>query len=313
MSSYTARLQVGEPSGPDGTVDRAEVLRRAVGWVIQEVPYSQTSWWTDEHGTYRQDCSGYVSMVWDLARETNYWTGNLATVSHQITSAALRPGDILLLPQEHTVIFAGWADVERTRFNLFEQFATGHPARYAVNASLSYYLDRGFGAFRYSGIEDTSEAVPSPLPAEVAEDRDGALVPVGSGVGGPRVAGSPAPPAEPAPATAPTELAAPRWSPELAASYEPENVPSAGLRGTRTPAITIDFTPTAVATAQRALDDPAPAVTSFITSGTNSSDPAYVLVGGFGLLLLAIPLAVGTRARTRPHTRSARDPRTGSS
>lgn len=134
------------------TISRVEVIARAASWVTQGVPYSQTRWWTDRHGTYRQDCSGYVAMAWDLDTRTNYWTGNLATVSYRIASSALQSGDILLLPGDHTVIFAGWADAARTRFNLYEQFRPGYAARYVAGASLSGYLDRGFGAYRYRGI-----------------------------------------------------------------------------------------------------------------------------------------------------------------
>ena len=135
-------------------ITREQVIARAVTWVVQAVPYSQTSWWTDKNGTYRQDCSGYVSMAWALDQRTNYWTGNLATVSKRIASAALQPGDVLLLPRHHVVLFAGWANSARTKFNLYEEYSRGKPARYLVNASLSYYLDRGYGAYRYDKIVD---------------------------------------------------------------------------------------------------------------------------------------------------------------
>lgn len=134
------------------TITRATVIARAVSWVAQGVPYSQTRWWSDGNGTYRQDCSGYVAMAWGLDQHTNYWTGNLATVSSRIPAGSMLPGDILLLPGDHTVIFAGWTDAARTRFNLYEQFAPGYVARYQAGASLETYLARGFGAYRYDRI-----------------------------------------------------------------------------------------------------------------------------------------------------------------
>ena len=42
------------------------ILARAQSWVNEGVPYSQTNYWTDTNGIYRQDCSGYVSMALGL-------------------------------------------------------------------------------------------------------------------------------------------------------------------------------------------------------------------------------------------------------
>jgi hypothetical protein len=91
-------------------------------------------------------------MAWGLDAATNYWTGNLATVSFRIPASDLRAGDILLRPGDHTVIFAGWADAERTSFNLYEQYRPGYSARYVSGTSLAGYLERGYGAHRYRGI-----------------------------------------------------------------------------------------------------------------------------------------------------------------
>src|SRR4029077_16852710 len=65
-------------------ISRAEVLTRAVTWVLQAVPYNQGRFWTDQNGRYRQDCSGFVSMAWHLDPHVNYWTANLAKVSTRI-------------------------------------------------------------------------------------------------------------------------------------------------------------------------------------------------------------------------------------
>ncbi len=154
VSAVAGAVAPGAGSGVEvaSTVSRAEVIARAASWVSQGVPYSQTRWWTDRHGTYRQDCSGYVAMAWGLDPGTNYWTGNLATVSERIAPSDLRAGDILLRSGDHTVIFAGWADAAGTTFNLYEQFRPGYSARYVTGASLSSYLGRGYVAYRYHGI-----------------------------------------------------------------------------------------------------------------------------------------------------------------
>lgn len=140
---------------PTGTITRAQIITRAELWVAQQVPYSQTSWWTNEYGTYRQDCSGYVSMAWDLDQYTDFWTGNLNLVSRTIPAATLLPGDILL-SDKHTIVFAGWADTQHTEFDYFEEAHPGTNARYVVDAPLSAFLDNGFAPFRYDGVVNSS-------------------------------------------------------------------------------------------------------------------------------------------------------------
>lgn len=144
---------------PHGEITRAQIILRAQRWLTENVPYSQTSWWTDSDGTYRQDCSGYVSMAWALDPTVDFWTGNLNTVSHTIDASLLQPGDILL-SSEHTVLFAGWADAGHTTFDYYEESHPGTNARFVVNAPISDFLTSGFAAFRYDGVQDGG-AVPA--------------------------------------------------------------------------------------------------------------------------------------------------------
>lgn len=143
-------------------ISRARIVERARSWVTQGVPYSQLAWWSDQNGTYRQDCSGFVSMAWELDARENYWTGNLASVSTPIAAADMQEGDILL-SASHTVIFAGWTDEARSRFALYEQ-ASGAGARYVSSASLQNYVGNGYTAYRrvaldgYSGSSATKSA-----------------------------------------------------------------------------------------------------------------------------------------------------------
>ena len=160
--TYTGTLP-GDTSAqlPHGSISRAEILRRAQNWVNEQVPYSESAWWTDSDGTYRQDCSGYVSMAWDLDQSIDFWTGNLNTVSHTIAAAELQPGDILL-SEPHTVLFAGWANSAHTEFDYYEESHPGTVAHFVVDAPISAFLDSGFVPFRYDGVVGSN----TPLPAD---------------------------------------------------------------------------------------------------------------------------------------------------
>jgi hypothetical protein len=145
---------------PHGTISRAQILLRAQRWLTEQVPYSQTAWWSDTDGIYRQDCSGYVSMAWALDQNVDFWTGNLNTVSHVIDPAQLLPGDILL-STGHTVLFAGWANAAHTLFDYYEESHPGTDARFVVDAPLSEFLIAGFTPFRYDGVVGSDAVLPT--------------------------------------------------------------------------------------------------------------------------------------------------------
>ncbi|MFJ6128879.1 peptidoglycan-binding protein [Streptomyces griseoviridis] len=102
---------------------RAEVINRAKKWVAAQVPYSMDAYWSDG---YRQDCSGFVSMAWNLPG--NEWTGSLDQYGVRIPKEELQPGDILLFhnpsnPEKgsHVVLFGGWTDYTHTAYTAYEQ------------------------------------------------------------------------------------------------------------------------------------------------------------------------------------------------
>ncbi|OKK19860.1 hypothetical protein AMK16_16480 [Streptomyces sp. CB00455] len=116
---------VGKPGAPAAVrrIDRTTIITRAKLWLEAKVPYSMSEYWTDG---YRQDCSGFVSMAWNLG--TNEWTGSLDKFATKITKADLLPGDMLLFHNpadpsngSHVVLFGGWADDTRTHYIAYEQ------------------------------------------------------------------------------------------------------------------------------------------------------------------------------------------------
>lgn len=107
-------------------ISRAEVLRRAATWV--GVPYSQWAFHTNAHGTYRTDCSGFVSMAFGLpdVPHGGLNTVDLVGVSTPIDKDDLLPADVLIDPTgdrttRHVVLFEAWVDDERAHYLGWEQ------------------------------------------------------------------------------------------------------------------------------------------------------------------------------------------------
>ena len=97
------------------TGDRRLVLDRAFGWLDARVPYNQSKM----QDGYRTDCSGFVSMCWQLS--TSFTTAGFSAPSKEFTSLAsyadLQPGDALVRRVDgsgHIVIFVRWRDLARS-------------------------------------------------------------------------------------------------------------------------------------------------------------------------------------------------------
>ncbi|MFD8422370.1 peptidoglycan-binding protein [Streptomyces sp. NPDC059668] len=157
----------GGPAKPGTGVEapattRAEIINRAKKWIAAQVPYSMSAYWTDG---YRQDCSGFVSMAWNLPG--NEWTGSLDTFGVRISRDQLQPGDILLFhnpadPQNgsHVVLFGGWTDYTHTYYIAYEQTRPStrrQSTPYAYWSNSTHYLP-----YRHKGLADgASGAQPS--------------------------------------------------------------------------------------------------------------------------------------------------------
>ena len=113
---------------------RDEVIGRAQRWVDLGVSYSQVH----EFESYRQDCSGMVSMAWRLDR--SYSSRTLEPHGIRISRDELQPGDMLLKYDYHANIFYKWANAEHTWYWALEQSGSvGH----AVNRLTRYpYWDK---------------------------------------------------------------------------------------------------------------------------------------------------------------------------
>ncbi|MCH0540442.1 peptidoglycan-binding protein [Streptomyces sp. MUM 203J] len=156
-SGLHGRPHPGPAASPVSRADlprttRADIIQRAKLWAAEGIPYSMQKFWSDG---YRQDCSGYISMVWGLA--SNEWTGSLQRFATRIDRKDLQPGDILLfhnaanpIKGSHVTIFAGWTDYRRTHYVAYEQ--TKPRTRRQVTPLAYWNNSDSYVAYRYNGL-----------------------------------------------------------------------------------------------------------------------------------------------------------------
>ncbi|KQX52781.1 MULTISPECIES: peptidoglycan-binding protein [unclassified Streptomyces] len=163
---------------------RADIINRAKLWVAAQVPYSMNAYWSDG---YRQDCSGYISMAWNL--RSNEWTGSLDRFAERIDRTELQPGDILLFHNpanptrgSHVTIFGGWTDYTHTSYVAYEQTK---PRTRKQATPMAYWENSSrYVAYRYKGVVSggstgggaTPTATPYPGTAMFGPGADNAYV-----------------------------------------------------------------------------------------------------------------------------------------
>ncbi|MFE4951038.1 cell wall-binding repeat-containing protein [Leifsonia sp. NPDC056665] len=107
---------------PPPTVSSDEITR-AKSWIDAKVPYNQRLSYSNQYGTYREDCSGFVSMA--LGLPSSYTTVTLPQVMHPISKDQLQPGDFMLNSAAgdngHVAIFMGWTDASHTKYTSWEE------------------------------------------------------------------------------------------------------------------------------------------------------------------------------------------------
>ncbi len=160
-----------------GAIPRDVVLARGNVWVLKNTPYSQARY-AYENGSlvatsavnpsslgFRTDCSGFVSMCWNLRRADgsplNLDTAGLdsSTYATAITKSQLQPGDLMLRAKDkapngsgHAVLFVRWDDVAQTKYWAYEEQGT----KTGTVANLRTYASDTKGYFlpyRYKGMD----------------------------------------------------------------------------------------------------------------------------------------------------------------
>lgn len=127
---------------------RKTALTRAFTWWDAQVPYSQSKWYQG----YRTDCSGFVSMAWQLG--TSYTTANFISGGGQSfvlpSYNSLQPGDALVRRSNgagHMFLFLGWNNAAKTSACVLEQSSTALDMEYGTR-SVSSMRNSGYKAIR---------------------------------------------------------------------------------------------------------------------------------------------------------------------
>lgn len=238
---------LGKGAAPGGPVTREQIIARARHWVEREVPYSQARWWKDEAtgGSYRQDCSGFVSMAWQLRESLT--TASLPSVASRLPSFdQLEPGDALDNPAAHAVLFGGWTDKAKGDFVYYSESRPGRPAR---KDTANIHDNRIAGHPRTSYIplrlkQLTTAQAPAPIPAK------------------PTAPAQPAPTATLAPSASTMPKPKPKPKPGTTVAPGPKPMPSTTAAPGRTPSTTAPAAPAPSATKPPAGAAPGPAVTA---------------------------------------------------
>ena len=164
-SLFIAMPAAHAASSAGGTISRGEVLARAQSWVDEGVPYNQSGYKTDANGTYREDCSGFISMAWHLT--DSLVTQTLPNVSTSISFSDLQPGDALDYTAEHTFLFANWTNKSSGDFTYYAESNSHNPTHGPTSANINNSTVEGwptnyYTALRYNNIvDDASPAVAS--------------------------------------------------------------------------------------------------------------------------------------------------------
>lgn len=92
---------VGDPITPD------EALARAVDWEKDNPTYCQEDPYPDRYGKmYRADCSGFVSMAWQIKEPRTTGTLIDPAISHRISISEVQPGDALINDHHTELVWA---------------------------------------------------------------------------------------------------------------------------------------------------------------------------------------------------------------
>ncbi|MBX3224148.1 MAG: hypothetical protein KF795_26770 [Labilithrix sp.] len=123
---------------------RQRAIRRGFAWLDADVQYSQSA----SHQGYRTDCSGFVSMCWELGTSPNtaaFMAGN-GKATQLSSFDQMVPGDAFIR-SGHAALFLGWEDAARTSACIIELASTASDMKFRSRKT-SALTSSGTKAFR---------------------------------------------------------------------------------------------------------------------------------------------------------------------
>ena len=112
---------------------RLTAIQRGFTWLDANVPYSQSR----SYKGYRTDCSGFVSMAWNLGTSYNTasFMGGGAPV-RQVAWDQMMPADAFG-KRGHIMLFLGWNDAGHKNACVLEQASTASDMQFRVRSAAS--------------------------------------------------------------------------------------------------------------------------------------------------------------------------------
>lgn len=110
---------------------RRRAIERGFRWLDADVPYSQSR----SYEGYRTDCSGFVSMCWELDQSYPTSTFYAGDGDSNVLGSfdELIAGDALV-KNGHMVLFLGWKDRARSAACVLEQQSTDNDMRFQARS-----------------------------------------------------------------------------------------------------------------------------------------------------------------------------------
>lgn len=155
LPASPAQASVNDP------ISRSTILTRARSWVDVNVKYTQFASYTNQYGTYRKDCSGFVSMAWNLGTSAVTWT--LDNYGYWLDSLDdLQPGDAIdSVSGGHVVLFVEWTSSSHTTARVYEETSYTDeygpdPGTITTPYSRSYLANNGYRGLRRYNVSGST-------------------------------------------------------------------------------------------------------------------------------------------------------------
>jgi hypothetical protein len=150
---------------------RQRAIQRGFKWLDDDVPYSQSA----SHEGYRTDCSGFVSMCWELGESSNTSALFGGDANHALGSwNDLLPADAVV-KRGHVMMFVAFDDASHDGICVLEQSSTKNDMQFRVHP-VSSLKGEGYKPIRATKLaKDTgaaSGASPAPASGEGGDDDD---------------------------------------------------------------------------------------------------------------------------------------------